>query len=555
MSSPDEAVDLASSLITVSAAVKLPALRRGAPQVLAGRRHLDRRIRWVHAAEVPNIAALLKGGELLLTTGMGAGKTAADQRRFIDQLDERGIAALVIELGQHFQQIPDALCHQAEARGLPLIVLRREIPFIEVTEAIHAALLGRQLVALRRGEEIHRRFTELLLEGAGIPEILAALALTIANPVVLEKTGQGVLYHAVHLSDAPDVLAAWESLRQNSDISAASTSEREAIAVAVPGAGGATWGHLIALSLSSPLDEFARVAAERAVALIALTLLRSHQEQTLSARERGNFLADVADERIDLADAPQRAEALGFRPPAGALLLALAVAMPTPDRTAPAAADDSAWTPVWQALRREMHAFSIPALVGTRTSHRDALVLLATPTADRRRHLLEQAAGAIHAAAERHLSTAERPVIAASRAVASWPELPAALREAADTASIARAGPPRRWHDAATADIDRLLLRLRENPELRNFVHHRLQPLIEHDRRRATKLLPTLQTLLEHRGQKAETARALHLERQSLYHRIKRIETLLDASLDDPNTLLGLHLAVRASRHIDGVDS
>ncbi|MBV9944529.1 MAG: PucR family transcriptional regulator ligand-binding domain-containing protein [Solirubrobacterales bacterium] len=197
----------------MAAALRLPALRRGAPQVLAGRQHLDRTIHWVHAAEVPNIATLLKGGELLLRTGMGAGRTAAQQRQFIDQLAERGIAALVIELGQHFQRIPPALTKQAEARGLPLIVLHHEMLFVEITESIHAAILSRQLAALRRGELIHQRFTQLLLDGAGIPEILAALAQTIANPVLLEKTGQEVFYHATHRADAAEVLAAWESLR------------------------------------------------------------------------------------------------------------------------------------------------------------------------------------------------------------------------------------------------------------------------------------------------------------------------------------------------------
>ncbi|MBV9338128.1 MAG: helix-turn-helix domain-containing protein [Solirubrobacterales bacterium] len=100
-----------------------------------------------------------------------------------------------------------------------------------------------------------------------------------------------------------------------------------------------------------------------------------------------------------------------------------------------------------------------------------------------------------------------------------------------------------------------MLLKLRENPDLRNFVHQRLEPVVEHDRRRATKLLPTLQVLLDHQGRKAETARALHLERQSLYHRVQRIETLLDSPLDDPDTVLGLHLALRARRHLERIDA
>ncbi len=513
--------------------------------MLAGRGHLDRVIRWAHAAEVTNIAALLKGGELLLTTGMGIGRTAAQQRLFITRLHDCGVAALVIELGQHFDQIPAAVTDQAEALGLPLIALHREIPFVEVTESIHATIVSQQFAALSRGEQIHRRFTELLLEGAGIPEILAALAQAIANPVLLEKSGHGILFHAIHRSDATDVLATWESLRDRRDDSGGASAEERFVAVPVPGAGGSAWGRMIALPLDSPLDEFARIALERAVALIALTLLRSHQEEMLSIRERGNFLADIAAERLHLSDAPPRAEALGFRPRAGSSLLPLAIALPIPVNTQVSSAAESVWTPVWEELRREMRSRAIHALVGARSSHKDVLVLLAVSAADRRR-VIEHAAAAIHAATDRHIQTGEQLVIAAGRAVADWRELPGALREAADAAATARAGPPRPWHDATTADLDRLLIRLQGNPALRSFVQQRLQPLLDHDRGRTAKLLPTLQALIDHQGHKAETARALHLERQSLYSRLKRIETLLDDKLDDPDTLLGLHLALRA---------
>ena len=52
----------------------------------------------------------------------------------------------------------------------------------------------------------------------------------------------------------------------------------------------------------------------------------------------------------------------------------------------------------------------------------------------------------------------------------------------------------------------------------------------------------------EQRLDPAQAARALHLERQSLYLRLHRIEELLGVSLDDEDAVLGLHLALRALR-------
>jgi PucR family transcriptional regulator, purine catabolism regulatory protein len=67
--------------LTVRAVLAEPVVRRAEPEVLAGEDGLDNEVRWVHAGEVPNIASMLRGGELLLSTGMGIGAGAREQRR------------------------------------------------------------------------------------------------------------------------------------------------------------------------------------------------------------------------------------------------------------------------------------------------------------------------------------------------------------------------------------------------------------------------------------------------------------------------------------------
>ncbi|HWH96426.1 MAG TPA: PucR family transcriptional regulator ligand-binding domain-containing protein, partial [Baekduia sp.] len=177
----------ASPRITVAAALELPALRRGLPEVRAGAEALNRPIRWVHAGEVPNMASLLRGGELLLTTGMGIGARTADQRRFVAELAARQVAALVIELGHTYpDRLPPALVAAAERHGLPLVELHAGVPFVAVTEAIHTEIVNHHYDLLRRAEDLQERFTGLMLQGGGIPGVLALLAEAVANPVFLE---------------------------------------------------------------------------------------------------------------------------------------------------------------------------------------------------------------------------------------------------------------------------------------------------------------------------------------------------------------------------------
>lgn len=518
--------------ITVRSALRLSQLRRGKPEVVAGKDNLDNAIRWAHAGEVPDIAKLLRGGEILLTTGMGIAETTSRQQAWIGGLAERGVAAVVLELGQVFDSVPPGLVEGAEQSGMPLIILHREIPFVEATEAIHSRIVGQQLAIMRRGEETHRRFTELMLEGAGIPEVLDALATTIGNPVLLVHEDGEVVFHAIHRTGGEDVLAVWEERRGE-----------DGMVVPVPAAGRSIWGRLIALPLDSSLDEYDRVAVERAVAVVGLALLRNREADLLALRERGNFLAELASGRLGPADAELRAEALGFESSRGLLMVAAVTARP-----GTGGIGSPAWAPIWGTVVDELRSRTTPALTGVRADEDDALLLVRLPSSERRDAVIDQVVAAGRASARRHLGTADAPIIAVGGPLPGWNEVPAALRETAEVAHLARRLPPRDWHDATTADLDRLLSYLRSDARFGAFVERRLEPLLEHDRRRSARLRPTLESLLEHGGRKAETARALHLKRQSLYHRIERIEQLLSVNLDDPDSRLGLHLALRSQR-------
>lgn len=61
-------------------------------------------------------------------------------------------------------------------------------------------------------------------------------------------------------------------------------------------------------------------------------------------------------------------------------------------------------------------------------------------------------------------------------------------------------------------------------------------------------LRATLLTWLDHGGDATAAAEELSLHRATLYHRLKRIEALSGTSLEDGETRLALHLALRAAR-------
>ncbi|MFG2192496.1 PucR family transcriptional regulator [Streptomyces sp. NPDC048639] len=538
--------------ITVRRALELPALRRGLPEVVASEDRLDRPVRWVHAGEVPDIASLLKGGELLLTTGLGLGARPADQRTFIRKLAERGIAALVVELGGRFTELPAALVDTARSCDLPLVQLHRQVPFVTVTEEIHTEIVNGHYAMLRSAEEVHRRCTELLLRGGGAPDVLRLLAEFAGNPVFLETPDGQLLYAAGAAGGpAPDGAAAdpvqvWDGMRRQRSGRSAELPAG-GVTVDIPGGGpgpGAVRARLVILPVDRPLAPVHRIAAERTAGLLAVVLMQARQEDELAARGRGDFLTDLAEGRTAAEDAPAQARVLGFRPSGGLLL---PVVMRLPAELIP----PGDWAVLVRAVQEELSTVGLPVLMGVRPVEGRVPLLLGLRSESERSAAADRVAAALRAGIER--AGLERagvlPPAVVVGVAGDWANAGPGLRHAAEAATAAQGLPPRPWYDARRLDIDLLLWRLRDHPDLAAFVDRAIGPLIAHDRTARPPLLPTLEAYLAHAGNKAETARELHLNRQTLYDRLARISHLLITDLDDPQAVLTLNLALQARRH------
>src|SRR4051812_1584371 len=165
----------------------MPLIRRGRPRLAAGSAGLDGRVRWVHVAEVADIGPLLRGGELVLTTGIALRDDPAELTAYVDGLADAGASGVVFELVRRWTDaLPPALLAAAERRSLPVITLAQEVRFVAITEAVVALIVDAQLAELRAAEQVHETFTALTVSGAEPSEVLREVARMTGAPVVLE---------------------------------------------------------------------------------------------------------------------------------------------------------------------------------------------------------------------------------------------------------------------------------------------------------------------------------------------------------------------------------
>jgi sugar diacid utilization regulator len=116
--------------------------------------------------------------------------------------------------------------------------------------------------------------------------------------------------------------------------------------------------------------------------------------------------------------------------------------------------------------------------------------------------------------------------------------------------------PWRRWISARTSTRrDHLRLRgLRHlhiakvcagTSDLKKFCHPKLEYLMNYDAEHKTSFTDSLYTYLKHSRNITNTAKALHLHRNSMIYHLKRIEEILNFSLNDNETLLHIDLSFR----------
>ena len=536
-------------LPTVAEILALDPLRRGAPKVVAAADRLDAPVRWVHVIELAEAAHLLRGGELVLSTGIALPADPAGLARYVADLASVGVSALAVELGSRYaRSLPSALVSAAAGHRLPLIVLQRETQFIEITEAVHARIIDAQLEELRASERLHQVFTDLAVSGAPADEVVRQAATLSGCPVILENVVHQVLACEPAGQDTARLLAGFAA-RSRAVAPAGRTGYDPASGwlVTVVGARGEDWGRLIMARGGAPAPRDVALV-ERAATTLALGRLLDHERESLERQAHRTILgAFLGHGYAEPAEAEARARALGV-PVTGRRLLAVVVRLC--QGGAPGLEAHARALRVADVMAAACRSEQVPALVGSLDDIRVGALLALAPRADP-----DAVLGRLAAQLRRQLG--DDDVIGAGSVVDSVLEVQRSFLEAEQVAEVAvrdisgrdgtgRDGAGRAFYRLPDLRLRGLLHLLRGDPRVQAFAERELGALLRRDDSTGSQLVAALTAYLEAGGNKAEAARRAHLARPTLYERLRQIEEVLGVSLESAQSLTSLHVAVLA---------
>lgn len=404
--------------------------------------------------------------------------------------------------------------------------------------------LRRQSQLLEQAHEVHKRLNDLALGAGGLEEICAALEGLLSRPVVIEDVHGRCL--APLDGPPPDFpLLEPDTIRDMSadvtEVSAVAGGRPEVLTVAPVRVTGELAARIWVAARLDELSDLDRRALESATVIVALELMRLRAAQEVEWRVQG----DLVDALLqgDPREFPQlvtRARALGhdLEVPHHIILVSL------PTESAPSAQGAMSRDAFTRAMKRTVASFLDTSGIQPFITVHDGRVVILIPDEDpdRLRSLMERMHQRI---ALRHgVST-----LAIIGPTSAQPEAYARSLRITRGAALLQESHGFSAGIVSLNDlgIASLLLQVDSPDELAGFASRTMGGLIEYDLAKSSALEETLRAYFMNGCNVGDTASVLFVHPNTVKLRLRKIESLLDRDLSDPEDVLNLRAAVLIS--------
>ncbi|WP_101843523.1 PucR family transcriptional regulator [Halobacillus sp. Marseille-P3879] len=475
--------------------------------VVAGHKGLKRLVKWVHVFEITEVRENLKGGELVLSTGFG---WKEDNNLFIsllEQLIQRNVSGLCIELGSFIDTIPEEAVELANRHHFPIITFNKEVSFVEITQDIHADLINQQYELISNLEDYSQRLNKKLLSIDNSFEILKYLQQYLGCQLVyMAKDEQVIMIPAVNEIEKEKLLSC---LNHSSCMKVISQPvyvfERRFATV-----------HL--LTKSRDFGEFESLLLDRTATALAQYLLRElYTEEKRKAEEtewmlewlQGVHTKEEINEHLTIYKINDDIS--------GAIVLIVKLQENHHLNT-----DITYLNMMIQNIFDQNGYFVFPV----EKRHLLTFVLLNKEGEDDWKH--RTAKGIERMKKILKESNGATFQIAGGKYVRKLDHVDESFKTAQETLSIQGkmpAGDAKHFYE--DMHMYRLISLVHKHSNLQSLIKEYLDPILEYDQKHNTNLLQTLKVYLACNGSKKETAKKIFVVRQTLYHRLEKLEQLL----------------------------
>lgn len=490
--------------------IEIPGLRL---RLFAGSGGLDRGILWAHASELPDPAEWLEAGALVMTTGLGLPDEPEAQGAYIERLARAGLGGMLVgeeaEERIHAPELTPRLAEVADENSLPVLLMPYELPFSGVARVVAEANHDVQDARIGQALRLHDTVRQVIMTASG-QNLVSRLGGAVGCDlhVVHPETGEPVFAESSHSSSSVPTRAIDQIAERFAGdpasgpaIARFTSEDRAGIALDIPASRPAT---LVAVSNTADQPDLFVLRHIAAVVALEVEKLRANRE---SGRRMGaELLAGLLASRYAEGEAAEHLAERGL-PPAPWVV----ASFPSRERTG------------YSDLHLRLAERGVPHLLERGPGTFVALL----PADDRAVETLTR-----EVAAPVGLSC---PVAAAARVPDGYWEAVWALKEAESSGR----GTVRYGGEGMSAFLPGSL------EESREMVRRVLGPLLRYDEDHGTSLVASLRAYLAHDRSLKATCEELHVHKQTVVYRMRRVEQLTGRRLGSMDHMVSLWLALK----------
>jgi purine catabolism regulator len=514
-------------------------------QLVAGGEGLDRRVTWATRmrARLPAFESV-RGGELALLALSQLRRLDETLPHLLTSLHKEGVAAIAIAAAS-LENLENETLSLADQLHLPLILLPLTASLEEIEREVITFIVSFRGEIEHEATKISHQLMQLSVQGAGLEGICEHLALTRNKWVIVQDADQAVRCQAAppgsDIQTSPFLLTD-ENLLQKGlrRITVPIQIRHEEV------------GYLSIIGREIDFDYLEGLILGQITPILALEFARERERSEVESRYSAGALMDVLQGNYQQVDEIlTRARLLGYDLLVPQIVAIFEIAQIEPEY--PTSSFHAQWSKrireelqrVWPACWASFEARRVLALLPTNESN-------AIDDSEIEKTIFTRLDRVLSRLPQGKTGNGDLPIFTAGigRLAKDVQQIPQSYREAQQALEIGRRlFGEGNIHYFTRLGIYRLLFHLYGHEELSDFYQETLGFLLESDRHSNSALIQTLESFFHCNGNLSETARTMHLHRNSLLYRLGRIEELLGRSLEDPEMRLSLQIALKI-RHM-----
>lgn len=481
-------------------------------KVIAGERGLTRQLKWIHIIESPQVNSLLKGNELVLSTGIGWKDNPKDLLYFVQQLIESNAAGLCIEINTHITNIPQDVIALANTHQFPIIIFLKEVLFVEITQDIHSLIINKQYQLLTDLEQFSQKLNKMMLEVDQHEQFLTLLQ-SYLDVQVITKFNCGKVECFPNLSAQQRERLLNEA--PNSKLFISKLSKNVQIL-------GDRYAELIIISKSRNLNEFDALILDRTATILGQFWLRDLYVSEKKMDKEHEWLTSWLNAEIKSDVLFNHLSPLHIPSSFSGGIVWVCYVKELLERS-----PNKEFTYFKLITRTVFEQFGFH-LFYVESENNLIIISLDKRKNDNWKERMTKALHSIH----HHDSHSRKSYfdisIGAGQYVKNIMKINKSYQAALNTLKLQEyVDKENRSYFYEDLHMYRMLTLLKEQGNLEETVYEYLEPVMEYDKSYNGELLTTLKTYLACNGSKQETSRKLFIVRQTLYHRIEKLETIL----------------------------